>query len=812
MRLIYRRGREEIAFPIDEGETYVGRKDYCEIHFPDGSLSKRHARLVRKGSELRVYDAGSRNGTRINGERIDEATLHNGDELECGKVMFRVEGIPDASGVEFEVLDESQDQRGSRSSSPGGRRSRSRGSRSRAGGSLLVTAKAVASTDARPSMLDVLPELPPSVEREGADGYEDGPRATLKLVDGGPPKEWELGEETVTLGSKEENAVVLTGDGVSRYHAEIVFEDGVWMVKDLGARNGIFVAGERVDIYELKDGDEIQIGTCRLRFRLVKPDPLAEVKAVLAAVRADPVGAFKSDSRVRIGAVGLVVGVCLFLLLIPGARNVVIAQGTDQGPQDWMVAGTAHMEDGEYLKARTVFMKAKSHVPTSQQKLIDKLQKLASLWVSLDKGPASFRWDKAEKLLKESTRLKNLSKGLQAWRAKQFDFVELNKSAFKIVQEAEKVARQGDDAAARPDVDRAIEFYDQATKRAAEVSRSSLFSPRSDKLVASVRKSAFRMLLRDATRVTRQTPDWSKGLKLLERAADFTDSPSDRAKIRTMADKFDRNGRDEVRYMQGVAIVRNREVERYSTATDLFGAVHPQSRVYPDARAYIEWIEADRAVRAAKGAYDLGQARRAFQLLSDALNHDVLGEDAIDSVKRRHTAWSRVVRAWDRGYEHKGANELKAARKEFEFVLQNEKNPKNSFHARARQEIKSIDDIVRESYARKVERAMGALADEDWGKLHLWAQAVQSDPNNRAADVRRIRVGVAEANKKYRLLKRANRQFMKDNEDEFPKMVTILRVLVAWLPKKHKARRPARKLLEKVAPRIRNWRKRQRGD
>ena len=41
MRLIYKRGRERIAFPLDEGETFIGRKDYCDIYFPDGSLSKR---------------------------------------------------------------------------------------------------------------------------------------------------------------------------------------------------------------------------------------------------------------------------------------------------------------------------------------------------------------------------------------------------------------------------------------------------------------------------------------------------------------------------------------------------------------------------------------------------------------------------------------------------------------------------------------------------------------------------------------------------------------------------------------------------
>jgi pSer/pThr/pTyr-binding forkhead associated (FHA) protein len=79
VRLIYKRGRERLSFPLDEGDTTIGRKDYCEIYFPDGSLSKRHARLIRSGRKLVLVDAGSRNGTFLNGEMIaGEEVLANG--------------------------------------------------------------------------------------------------------------------------------------------------------------------------------------------------------------------------------------------------------------------------------------------------------------------------------------------------------------------------------------------------------------------------------------------------------------------------------------------------------------------------------------------------------------------------------------------------------------------------------------------------------------------------------------------------------------------------------------------------------------
>jgi pSer/pThr/pTyr-binding forkhead associated (FHA) protein len=40
---------------------------------------------VRSGSGYRVRDVGSLNGTYLNRERIDDAEIENGDELQIGK-------------------------------------------------------------------------------------------------------------------------------------------------------------------------------------------------------------------------------------------------------------------------------------------------------------------------------------------------------------------------------------------------------------------------------------------------------------------------------------------------------------------------------------------------------------------------------------------------------------------------------------------------------------------------------------------------------------------------------------------------------
>ena len=61
------------------------------------------------------------------------------------------------------------------------------------------------------------------------------------------------------------------GSYVSRKHAKITCDDGVWMIEDLGSSNGTFVLRndfERVEAAELEDGTEFALGNARFVFRL----------------------------------------------------------------------------------------------------------------------------------------------------------------------------------------------------------------------------------------------------------------------------------------------------------------------------------------------------------------------------------------------------------------------------------------------------------------------------------------------------------------------------------------------------------------
>src|SRR5262245_53409047 len=65
--------------------TTVGRHPESDIFLDDITVSRRHAELDRTESGFVLRDVGSLNGTYLNRERVEEAPVRNGDELQVGK-------------------------------------------------------------------------------------------------------------------------------------------------------------------------------------------------------------------------------------------------------------------------------------------------------------------------------------------------------------------------------------------------------------------------------------------------------------------------------------------------------------------------------------------------------------------------------------------------------------------------------------------------------------------------------------------------------------------------------------------------------
>lgn len=93
---MFRSDGDRRSFSIARDMTVVGRREDCDLRIPLGEVSRKHCRLVRDGDTLRVEDLGSSNGTYLNGQRVQEATLNPGDSVQIGPVIFvlQVDGSP----------------------------------------------------------------------------------------------------------------------------------------------------------------------------------------------------------------------------------------------------------------------------------------------------------------------------------------------------------------------------------------------------------------------------------------------------------------------------------------------------------------------------------------------------------------------------------------------------------------------------------------------------------------------------------------------------------------------------------------------
>jgi hypothetical protein len=88
-------------FPLRQQVTTIGRAPACDLVLEYGFMSRQHARLELTGSGYMIVDAGSTNGTTVNGRRISEMQLlSSGDEISMGElsVVFfdsdSQEGVP----------------------------------------------------------------------------------------------------------------------------------------------------------------------------------------------------------------------------------------------------------------------------------------------------------------------------------------------------------------------------------------------------------------------------------------------------------------------------------------------------------------------------------------------------------------------------------------------------------------------------------------------------------------------------------------------------------------------------------------------
>ncbi|MFC7384000.1 FHA domain-containing protein [Sphaerisporangium rhizosphaerae] len=157
----------------------------------------------------------------------------------------------------------------------------------------------------------------------------EGPLAGRRFV---------IGDTPITFGRKDDNSVVIASGRASRHHAQVLRENGEYVVKDRGSRNGTMVNGTPVTSQVLHPGDVITIGDETFSFEAagdmetIMDAPLPEAFARSRA-RIDP-GPVLNVTISGGGPVGL--GFALLLDHLMGRRvSVTVYDGrwTQDGPR-----------------------------------------------------------------------------------------------------------------------------------------------------------------------------------------------------------------------------------------------------------------------------------------------------------------------------------------------------------------------------------------------------------------------------------------------------------------------------------------------
>jgi pSer/pThr/pTyr-binding forkhead associated (FHA) protein len=80
---------EVVVIALGEDAVHLGRSVAADVVLEHLSVSRRHAVVARRGDAAVILDDRSLNGVLVNGERVREAVLRDGDEIRLGEVAMR---------------------------------------------------------------------------------------------------------------------------------------------------------------------------------------------------------------------------------------------------------------------------------------------------------------------------------------------------------------------------------------------------------------------------------------------------------------------------------------------------------------------------------------------------------------------------------------------------------------------------------------------------------------------------------------------------------------------------------------------------
>ncbi len=96
--------KEGAEIPLKKEQFLIGRSKECTLRAGSEAISRKHCLIALSEGHVTIRDLGSRNGTIVNEQKIEQVTrLNHGDEIRVGPLRFRFEAAEIKSGKQPKV-------------------------------------------------------------------------------------------------------------------------------------------------------------------------------------------------------------------------------------------------------------------------------------------------------------------------------------------------------------------------------------------------------------------------------------------------------------------------------------------------------------------------------------------------------------------------------------------------------------------------------------------------------------------------------------------------------------------------------------
>lgn len=254
-------GREVV---IDKPIATVGRDELADVPvFGDMSVSRHHATILRQAGRYLIQDQGAPAGTIVNGQRVSQQPLQDGDEIQLGSVRMVFYEKATAGPLRRPVDAPRSPVAPMPPTAPN--------VCAFCGGTKDPLTGACDCSVAEPvgGMSDPFAPAAPAWGVEPGAGPLEGAGVPRLVAVAGPyaGQAFEIPPFGGSIGREPGREVALTADAtVSRRHASVAPENGGLVLRDEGSSNGTFVNGQRIEQHLLHPGDEVRIGASVFRF------------------------------------------------------------------------------------------------------------------------------------------------------------------------------------------------------------------------------------------------------------------------------------------------------------------------------------------------------------------------------------------------------------------------------------------------------------------------------------------------------------------------------------------------------------------